>query len=275
MHGFSSGTGGCTNPEAPETKIIYNADDRVLQACAGNVWKAMGPVRYVQHGAYFDGTNDYLHVNSLTVSDSKQMTGSLWIRPEIDGTFQTIINTELGIEIRKGDTNNFRIRGWNASGTLILDMAIGGAVEPVLAGVWRHILFSFDLSDVSKAHIYYDDEPYFVNKNVYIDDSIDFTRPDYYVGSNPLLANKMQGDLADVWLDMGTYIDLSVESNRRKFINADEKPVDLGADGSNPTGTTPDIFLSGDASVLACQQRLRWRIHGERLLKCGRRLFRR
>jgi len=41
------------------------------------------------------------------------------------------------------------------------------------------------------------------------------------------------------------FVDLSIEANRRKFIDAIGKPVDLGVDGSTPTGTAPLIFLSG------------------------------
>ena len=59
-------------------------------------------------------------------------------------------------------------------------------------------------------------------------------------------SNKFNGDLADFWLDPGTYIDLSDPANRRKFRDASGNPVYLGADGSKPTGTAPDIFLSGN-----------------------------
>ena len=36
-----------------------------------------------------------------------------------------------------------------------------------------------------------------------------------------------------------------MEANRRKFIDVDGKPVDLGSDGSTPTGTVPLMFFSG------------------------------
>src|SRR3546814_17811034 len=53
-------------------------------------------------------------------------------------------------------------------------------------------------------------------------------------------------DGADLWLDPGTYIDLSVTANRRKFVGSGAATsVDLGADGSTPTGTAPLVFLSG------------------------------
>ena len=40
-----------------------------------------------------------------------------------------------------------------------------------------------------------------------------------------------------------SFFDLSVEANRRKFIDAGGAPVSLGTDGSVPTGTAPAIFL--------------------------------
>lgn len=47
--------------------------------------------------------------------------------------------------------------------------------------------------------------------------------------------------LSMVYISTG-FLDFSVEANRRKFIDAEGKPVDLGADGSLPTGSQPEIF---------------------------------
>jgi hypothetical protein len=44
------------------------------------------------------------------------------------------------------------------------------------------------------------------------------------------------------------FLDLSIESNRRKFISASGTPVNLGTDGNIPTGTQPLIYLSGPAT---------------------------
>lgn len=48
---------------------------------------------------------------------------------------------------------------------------------------------------------------------------------------------------ADLWLaKTSSFVDLSISANRRKFINSDLTPVDLGADGSLPLGSVPQIF---------------------------------
>ena len=51
--------------------------------------------------------------------------------------------------------------------------------------------------------------------------------------------------VADAYWDTPvSFFDLSVTANRRKFINADLTPVDLGIDGSGPLGTPPLIYLT-------------------------------
>jgi len=59
---------------------------------------------------------------------------------------------------------------------------------------------------------------------------------------------KTDSDVAELWVD-NSFIDFTVESNRRKFISASGKPVDLGSDGSAPTSSAPLVFLSGDTGT--------------------------
>jgi hypothetical protein len=51
--------------------------------------------------------------------------------------------------------------------------------------------------------------------------------------------------LGDAWIaNPPAFVDLSVTANRRKFINADLTPVDLGNTGAGPFGTSPNIYMS-------------------------------
>lgn len=50
-------------------------------------------------------------------------------------------------------------------------------------------------------------------------------------------------EIAELWF-APTFIDFSVQANRRKFADADGKPLDLGANGSLPLGVQPAIYLS-------------------------------
>jgi len=50
--------------------------------------------------------------------------------------------------------------------------------------------------------------------------------------------------LGDVYVALpGSFYDLSVQANRRKFIDGSGNPVDLGPTGSLPTGSQPEVFL--------------------------------
>lgn len=64
----------------------------------------------------------------------------------------------------------------------------------------------------------------------------------FFIGSDSFEGDEFNGAMADLWIAPNTFIDFSVTGNRRKFISAAGKPVNLGADGSIPTGTAPAIF---------------------------------
>lgn len=53
----------------------------------------------------------------------------------------------------------------------------------------------------------------------------------------------IQADIAEVWYNPGMFMDFSDESNRAKFHSAELTPVNLGNDGSFPTGSAPFVYL--------------------------------
>lgn len=109
------------------------------------------------------------------------------------------------------------------------------------AGTWHNWLFYSDCTGTPVGALYLDD----VSVGEY-STSADGPAPmnggPFYVGGDN--SDSYTGYLADCWVGAGQLLDLSVTANRRKFISASGKPVDLGADGSTPTGTAPAIFLS-------------------------------
>lgn len=58
-----------------------------------------------------------------------------------------------------------------------------------------------------------------------------------FLGTNPCVADAL-------WDTPGSFFDLDIEANRRKFINADGSPVFLGDNGQIPLGHQPLIYLS-------------------------------
>jgi len=69
--------------------------------------------------------------------------------------------------------------------------------------------------------------------------------PRYYVGKSVVTSWYLNGKLGALWFNT-SYINLSVAANLEKFVagtGIDAKPVDLGANGELPTGTSPLIYL--------------------------------
>ncbi len=243
------------------SEIIYNENYRIMQYCDGHGWESMGKGASILHGqktegndyninaVEFDGTNDYLTHGALTgAADTKSATISAWIKKPNDGNQLRIFSGDSAsngsFNIWLGTGGLIRMSATNSSNTIILDKTGGGTALD--DDNWHHILISFDLTNASNRHIYVDGVEE-TNFAIYTDDFIALSNiTSTSVGSDISGGNRFDGEIADVWIDFGTYIDLSVEANRRKFINADGQAINLGSNGELPTGSAPDIFLSGD-----------------------------
>jgi hypothetical protein len=203
--------------------------------------------------AGLDGTQWLTRGAGLTgVADSKQLTVSVWVyrssasangarilsASQVVGTAPSpAINRIVG----SNPANLFSINMNNSADTEILNVSTGVAIP---ADTWTHYMASFDLSDPAKCHLYQDDVSTLVT-TTFTNDTIDFTRQEWSIAGYPDGTFKLTGGLGDLWFAPGVYIDLSIETNRRKFITAEGLPARLGATGSTPTGTAPRIYMSG------------------------------
>jgi hypothetical protein len=201
--------------------------------------------------ATFDGTDDYLTRGAgLTgAADSKLWTVSVWFRIA-DGdsgrrlvcTASTVGGAGSGIFLTIDEDNRFTAIAYNnAAAAKILDIRS----SILITGRMYHALVSVDLANTSKRHLYIDDVSDLAQINTYTNDTIDFTKSDWSIGGEPNGDLLFDGEIGELWCAPVVYLDFSVESNRRKFIDASRVPVSLGADGSTPTGTAPLVFLSG------------------------------
>lgn len=199
--------------------------------------------------ADFDGTNDYLRkVGALAgIADSKVGTFSGWFR--LDGGDGTQMNIVAPVdtnplEIDRRATNKFRIRCSNSASSVIFNVETSTAYTA--GATWLHLLASWDLAVPGARSLYMNDVSDLV-ETTFIDDTIDYTQnafPGWKLfedGGGSLLFN---GCVAEFYFNAAAYMDFSVEANRRKFISATGRPVDLGTDGSLPTGAAPNIYLS-------------------------------
>lgn len=199
---------------------------------------------YVAHAVELDGTNDWLSTTSgLTgAADSGKVTFSCWINKDAVDSFKWLYDS-YGFEIYFIFAT-LNIKGVHQSGSSILDVSLTSAIT---AGSWFHIIFSCDLSSASKRHLYINNSATSPDYSVYSNSIFDFTTNNHAICAGAASGgNTFDGGVSDFWLSFGTYIDISVEDNLRKFIDAEGKPVFLGATGELPTGASPILFFSGE-----------------------------
>lgn len=223
-----------------------------------------GASDYVATGSDYDGTNDYARrLADLTgMADGKAGIISVWIR--IDGEDQTDTENRniLCTSNSPGLTVGFVLAHQRMSFRTFNIMGITSGAENCfnfktktaygVSQIWRHFLASWNCAVVGARHLYMND----VNDLVVLDfqdRTIDYTKDDWRVATSWSVAGeeKFDGCISELFFH-NTYLDLSVEANRRKFIGADGRPVDLGADGSTPLGVQPLLYVpNGDPSTNA------------------------
>lgn len=208
-------------------------------------------------GVTFDGTNDYLTRGADLDGSANNSQGTcfFWVKLDAagDGVRQRILNSgNAAVILERTAANRFQIFVANGA----LTATLGGALTRTSSDGWMSVMMSWDTNFSAGNKL----------MNIWVNDTddsgvktdasaafaVDYTSTDWGIGARPSDgANKLNGDLADFWFAEGVYFDFSIESNRRKFIASNHGAVDLGADGSKPTGTAPIVFMRGPASAFA------------------------
>jgi len=221
------------------------------------------PGQYQAKGVNFDLSTYITNALGLGIADGHDGTLSVWLKPDsgkdaVSMPFFTTGNDAAGHIARVfcgRDSNNgisFSHWGTGSSPTRRILMQTDGVAQPITGGVWWHILASWSNSGLGNPNwvyingsaatmlsggggttlnggtIFYSDTPAGVGYET------DFTTQRY------------KGDMAELWFDP-TFIDLSVQANREKFIKGG-RPVELGDQGQGPTGSQPALCLRGGAS---------------------------
>ena len=207
------------------------------------------------NAADFDGTNDYMATGAgLTgAADAKSGVLSCWVRVDTSPASvsrllfgSTTVGGGVGTDrfnfsYNTAGNDHFSFIGANSAGTDILHIASSAVAIDPDGTTWYHVLSSWDLATPGARHIYINDVAN-LTEITFTDDTIDYTLADWSAGARTDAAQKFNGGMFDLYFKMGAYLDFSVEANRRLFIGADGKPVDLGASGTNPGLGTPEVF---------------------------------
>jgi hypothetical protein len=204
----------------------------------------------------FDGSNDYLSRSSdLTGNaDGKTFTFSFWFWRGVDGSTDKLYVAGPGlIDFSIAASNVFGFAAYNASSSVVINVNM--AAPPIKT--WNHVLLSCDVTNTSNRYLYINDVLQSPTWATYTNSEINWTHTSHSIASNSGGSN-LEGRLANFFLDH-TYRDLSIESNRRLFIDADGKPAsgqaslnpilylpmtDAATAGSN-SGTGGDFTVNG------------------------------
>lgn len=211
---------------------------------------------YIANAVDFDGTNDYLKRGAGFTGAADSSTGiiSAWVRLDADTVSDAVILRSQGGKIRlnrrAGSVDPFlQLYLESTTGGLSLSAATSNYFSP---SGWINILASWDtnFSAGNKLlHIYINNVSDIATKfDTDAAFNVDYTETDWGVGANPNGNNLLwNGCMSEVYFAPGQYLDFSNSANRAKFISGG-KPVDLGSDGSLPTGTAPILYLKNPAA---------------------------
>lgn len=207
---------------------------------------------HFQDQAYLSGT--------FGGADSSLVSFSFWVNQDVGTSFCPIFVEDVD----NGILNNFGI-GLGPSTIQIsaaddVTLHDGSTWNFGFPGTgWHHYVGTVSTNHPanSKLCVLYVDD-ILVPTTLVFDNSDAFTMPlnnmPVGVAALPSGSSPLEGDIAYVWMDAGvSFLSGSTipELTRRKFISAGGEPVDLGADGSTPTGSAPELFHAGGAATFA------------------------
>jgi|5_EtaG_2_1085323.scaffolds.fasta_scaffold01040_8 hypothetical protein len=192
---------------------------------------------------FMDRSTDSADVNTknIIISFWFKMTGG-------DGAHQDIISGPVATErirVRRNSSNVWDVRLLGTDG--------GDAKQCVstnsftTASTWHHFLFAcsgtavqmvIDGSDVASVSI---------NSDV----TLQHADAERHIFAGDGSSNLCNMDVAEIYINTDETLDISDSANVQKFRSAEGKPVDLGADGSTPTGNQPNSYFKADASTPA------------------------
>jgi hypothetical protein len=174
---------------------------------------------------------------------SKVITFSFWLKMTGgDGTRQRIWAMDGGFGfIERNTSNKLEVELWSSSPAKVFE--IFSTTSITVSSGWVHCMGSCNLA-TGVEHFYLNgssDLTIGTNTNA----NIAYTSPgNHAIGGSIAGAELLDGEIADLYINIAEYVDLSSSANRAKFLTAAGRPVDLGADGSTPTGSAPSMMFN-------------------------------
>lgn len=209
------------------------------------------PAGYEAEGVNFDGATQLGVASLVSPNDSRYYTCSFWKRTVFP-------MPQTGI-VFAANPDVFWVAGYVGAGNDHIFYAGDGAsgngnilsAAGPTDGLWHHFLLTIDAVGGTVSLLYIDDELALSDSSGSPTSFAEFNGFPMLIGAWGPGGDPLIGDLADLWIAPGVNLVVDgviPEATRRKFITADLRPVDLGADGSVPTGSPPPVFFKGGPS---------------------------
>jgi len=206
---------------------------------------ARGPSEFWGESAEFDGTDQYLSRTSVLsgISDSSVISLAVSVFIDNTGISPTFLNFQNSggsgyLEVRQVN-NQIRFESRDLTNTDIFELNSGAVFT---SGTWHTILFCIDTSDAGATNLYIDGGNESLTTAAFTSGNIPLSSLDD-ISIAKFFSTYFDGKIGFLWFNT-EYIDFSQEANRLKFFDAFNNPVDLGEDGSTPTGNQPLIYLN-------------------------------
>ena len=219
---------------------------RMLMAAGGN---SVTPPPFTVSAASNGNAVNISSTGGTTPSNSSTGSVSVWVNfVNVAFTNRTIISTYNGAEGFKMDFVNSTTLQFEVTDSTNSNAYVGQATVPTMSSnVWYNILLSWDTSTSTAVVQLY------LNGAAQTVSMVGGTSTAFLVyNGNPLVlyadttagSRRINGCLSEIWYAPTQYIDFSNSTNRAKFYNSGV-PVDLGASGQTPTGTSPSWYWRG------------------------------
>lgn len=190
--------------------------------------------------------NDYIWTGTLQGQPpSPRGTYSAWFHfnPAGDGHRQMLSVASIAADGGIYHTQDGHVRFWlpSCQGLTQLDMQTAKTYSSTTSG-WIHVLAAWDL-DAQRAELYVDGASDLApSPSIAAHGSVCYSADRWGIGG--LTSGQLDADVADLYANLGTFLDITQDSIRARFSDAG-KPVDLGSDCTNPTGAQPSGCFVG------------------------------
>lgn len=229
---------------------IRDADTAHINEGTGGDFIPNGVLDTAQRGANqwncvaseFDGVGDYLSSTGIGASDGRMFTFSCdFVTNVYEDSY--IINfrtpslfNSFNVSIDDGGKNIW-IDAQNTSGTRILEVRT--PLNSLILNKTNSLQVSVDLTSSSNRSLIINGNVVPASWNIYTNEAVDFTIPDYYIGSGTSSFGKWNGSLGELYFDT-TYIDLATNNPFWDEDTQKPKPV---LQVLEETGNTPLIAM--------------------------------